>query len=94
MKLSKDEHEKILKAIADVGELNENLMNDIQRLRDDFSDREKDGGEFEEKYNELKKRYIDRFFTNPEEVKEETEKDVKRDGTVQTFDELFEKKEG
>lgn len=94
MKLSKDEHEKILKVIAEVGELNENLMNDIQRLRDDFSGREKGGGEFEEKYNELKKRYIDRFFTDPEEVKEETEKDVKRDGTVQTFDELFEKREG
>lgn len=44
--------------------------------------------------DEWKQRYADRFFggreTTPEEVKESQARDIKRDGTPQSFRELFE----
>ena len=65
-------------------------------------DREVEGDEetWKEKYDAMKKKYVDRFFGTTEvkeeveEVEEETEEDVKRDGKKQTFDELLEKVEG
>lgn len=56
--------------------------------------------EWEKKYYDLKKEYVDRFFgtdkvkENVTEVLRETEEDVKRDGTEQTIEELFERREG
>lgn len=41
-----------------------------------------------------KKKFHDTFFSGAAEVKEEVKADVKRDGTVQTFAQLFERKEG
>lgn len=41
-----------------------------------------------------KKKFHDTFFSGAAEVKEEVKTDVKRDGTVQTFAQLFERKEG
>ena len=41
-----------------------------------------------------KKKFHDTFFSGASEVKEEGKADVKRDGTVQTFAQLFERKEG
>nr|DAX62092.1 MAG TPA: hypothetical protein [Caudoviricetes sp.] len=41
-----------------------------------------------------KKKFHDTFFSSASEVKEEVKADVKRDGTVQTFAQLFERKEG
>lgn len=45
-------------------------------------------------YENLRSKYIERFFSSPEEVKEEQTEDVKRDGEKQTFEQLFERKEG
>lgn len=41
-----------------------------------------------------KKKFHETFFSGATEVKEEVKDDVKRDGTVQTFAQLFERKEG
>lgn len=52
------------------------------------------------KYEEMKKRYLDRFFGTDEieddyfETMRKTREDVKRDGEPQTFDELLERVEG
>lgn len=50
------------------------------------------------KYEEMRGRYIDRFFGGQEkeveDIMQETENDVKRDGMPQTFDELLERTEG
>lgn len=58
--------------------------------------------------DEIRNRYIDRWlngdekafdverekFTNGDEIKKEQREDVKRDGKKQTFEELFEEREG
>lgn len=76
---------------------------DISEGDDDYEFVEKtreDGDGWKEKYNRLRKQYTDRFFGNSdvkedfEEIMEETVEDVKRDGTVQTIDELLERVEG
>lgn len=58
-----------------------------------------EGGEdYKTKYEDMKQKYLDRFFggvgNEVEDVMEEQEKDVQRDGEEQTFDSLFEKREG
>lgn len=115
---------KILRRIMETGDLTEDMEKDIQRLRDDFDEREGmlkkfgevyDGEDKDEydyspktimegtddykvKYEDMKQKYLDRFFgglqPEVEEVKEETKEDVIRDGSEQTFDTLFEKREG
>lgn len=57
--------------------------------------REDDKEDYRSKYEELRKNYIDRFFGKAkDEIMEETKEDVKRDGEFQTYEELFERREG
>lgn len=117
----------LLARIMDSGGMSEAMEKDVQRLKDDFDEREgmlrrygevydgedKDEYEYEERerrddaaekdwesrYNDLKDRYTKRFFSNPDVTTPDTvvleaEEDVKRDGTVQTFDELLKRVEG
>lgn len=135
--LSRRGMDKILRRIMETGGLTDDMEKDIQRLKDDFDEREgilkrygevydgEDRDEYEYsgrdsesvytpreedkieedwrgRYEEMKRRYIDRFFggrdlKDTEEYKEimkETEEDVRRDGEKQTFDELLERTEG
>lgn len=133
--LTKTGLNKILRRIMETGGLTPDMEEDIQRLRDDFDEREgilkkygetydgedvdeyeytgrdtndiytpkeeeKDAKEWRTKYEEMKARYLDRFFGGVdndkdfEETMNETREDVKRDGEPQTFDELLERVEG
>lgn len=127
--LTKTGMNKILRRIMETGGLTPDMEEDIQRLRDDFDEREsilkkygetydgEDADEYEytgrdtediytpkeewrTKYEEMKARYLDRFFgvvdidKNFEEILNETREDVERDGEPQTFDELLERVEG
>lgn len=133
--LTKTGMSKILRRIMETGGLTPDMEEDIQRLRDDFDEREgilkkygetydgedmdeyeytgrdtdeiytpkeeeKDAKDWRTKYEELKARYLDRFFggvdndKNFEETMDETREDVERDGEPQTFDELLERVEG
>lgn len=67
-----------------------------------YTPREEDklADEWRIKYEEMKKRYLDRFFGTDEieddyfETMRKTREDVKRDGEPQSFDELLERVEG
>jgi hypothetical protein len=114
------------------GGMTEDMERDVERLKDDFDEREgilkrygetydgEDQDEYEyserddvniytpreeekdwkKEYDDLKARYMDRFFGTSEvkedfnDTIEETEEDVKRDGEAQSFDELLERTEG
>lgn len=117
MALTKKEHEDLLREIAETGGDTANMLELMQKLRDDFDEREgelrrygeerdkerpeeaekederirresreddkEDRGERRDplskdvvsraEYDELKRKYIDRFFSTPEEVKRDTE---------------------
>lgn len=133
--LTKTGMNKILRRIMETGGLTPDMEVDIQRLRDDFDEREsilkkygetydgegideyeytgrdtdeiytpkeeeKDAKEWRTKYEEMKARYLDRFFGGVnndkkfEETMNETRENVERDGEPQTFDELLERVEG
>lgn len=133
--LTRSGMDKILRRIMETGGMTEDMERDVQRLRDDFDEREgilrrygetydgedrdeydytdrdsinvytpreeeKDYDDWRSRYEELKRRYLDRFFGGRDEAEEyretmeETEEDVKRDGEPQTFDELLERVEG
>lgn len=134
---SKEEHENLLKEIAATGGDTDSMLELLQKLRDDFDEREgelrryneaadkskPDTENAEEKivdeskednvddkglrrdpirddvvsrseYDELKRKYIERFFSDPEQAKRDQEEDIKDDGKDLSFDNLFKKKEG
>lgn len=70
--------------------------------KDIYTPREeaKDYEDWRGRYEEMRQRYLDRFFGGRDEGEEyreimrETEGDVRRDGEPQTFDELLERTEG
>lgn len=118
--LTKTGANKILSRIWETGGLTQDMEEDLQRLRDDFDEREGmlrkfgevyDGedkdeydylpnttpasdNDWEGKYNEMKQRYITRFFGGDESKIErdrtisEQKEDVKIDSTPQSWDDL------
>lgn len=130
--LTRSGMEKILRRIMESGGMTEDMEQDIERLKDDFDEREgilkrygetydgEDRDEYDyserddiniytpkeeekdwkQEYDNLKERYMNRFFGTSDvkeefdDTMEETKEDVKRDGTVQSFDELLERVEG
>ena len=140
--LTKTGMDKILRRIMESDGLTEDMEKDVQKLRDEFDEREGvlrkygkvyDGEDMDEydweesreirndndddvevftpceeekieywkgRYEEMRKKYIDRFFGGDdirrdfEETMDETEDDVRRDGEPQTFEELLERTEG
>lgn len=63
-----------------------------------FTPREEEK-DWKQEYENLSRRYINRFMGGDvaridEEIKNDTEEDVIRDGEKQTFEELFERREG
>lgn len=136
--MTKEEHENLLREIAETGGDTANMLELMQKLRDDFDEREgmlrkydeerdkerpegaeeegehireeseednvEDNGERRNPlpedmvpradYEDLRRKYIERFFSSPEEAKEDQEEDVKRDGEEQSFESLFKEREG
>lgn len=127
--LSKEEHEGLLRRIAESGGATPDMLDEIQKLRDDYDEREgmlrresetydgednpgeevesrgesavdaedvsrETNDDWREKYEDIRRKYIERFFTTPEEVKEEQTEDVKEDGENVSYETLFKRKEG
>lgn len=81
------------------------LLENVTDTISDYETKVVDTGDWENKYNELdqswRKRYAERFMssedaeheTEPEEVKEKQEDDVKKDGEDLSFESLFERAE-
>lgn len=130
--LTRSGMEKILRRIMESGGMTEDMERDVERLKDDFDEREgilkrygetydgEDRDEYDyserddtnvyttkeeekdwkQEYDNLKERYMNRFFGTSDvkdefdDTMENTKEDVKRDGTVQSFDELLERTEG
>lgn len=110
-RLTKEEHDEILRGILGDGDLTPEMEDFMDRLRKDFDESlvidEKEANEdvenkgdkevdYKEKYETLKERYKERFFTAPEEVKKEQEEDVKDDSESdkKEYKELFKEREG
>lgn len=107
MALSKQEHEDLLRAIADTSGDTAATIDLIEKLRTDFDERGEvtpqeeifdttDGLKWRDKFADLNKKYIDRFFTTAVEVKVDQAEDVKKDteSGETTFDDLFKEREG
>ena len=105
-RLTKEEHDEILRGILGDGDLTPEMEDFMDRLRKDFDeslvvdeDVENKGDkevDYKEKYETLKERYKERFFTSPEEVKKEQEEDVNDDSESdkKKYKELFKEREG
>ena len=96
-----DEREGILKRYGETYDGEDRDEYDYSE-RDDINiytpkEEEKD---WKQEYDNLKERYMNRFFGTSDvkdefdDTMEETKEDVKRDGTIQSFDELLERTEG
>lgn len=86
--------EEILKRIIGDRDLTDDMLEDVKKLKDSYDEQQGMSDYWKAKYDDLRGRYIERFFTSPEQIKEDTEDDVKKDGEVKSFDELFDDREG
>ena len=86
--------DEILKRIIGDRDLTDEMLEDVKKLKDSYDEQKGMAEYWKAKYDELRGKYIDRFFTTPEEVKEDTREDVEKDGEVLTFEELFDEREG
>ncbi len=86
--------DEILKRLIGDRDLTDDMLEDIKKLKDSWDEQRGEAESWKAKYDELRGKYIDRFFTSPEDVKRDTEEDVKGDGEIKTFEELFEDREG
>lgn len=137
MAYTREEYENLLKEIANSGGDTPAMMELLQKLRDDYDEREgllkrygeegdkraPEGSEEErdkirkeseedniedkgerriayddyvprEDYEELRKKYIERFFTSPDKAKRMQKENVMDDGKKRSFEELFKEREG
>lgn len=116
---------KIIERIADSGGLDDDMLGDLKKLKDELDEREgmlkKYGESYDEENwrdraeaaererDEIRRKYRDRFLygedkkaeeveddkqTSREEIKREQKEGIRRDGKKQTFEELFEEREG
>ena len=90
------DNEEVMELLASVQDAFNNLsMSDPPRWADaDVMD--SDGVRWSEKYDNMRRRYRDRFFSTPEEAKEDQAEDIEKDdsATEETFEALFETREG
>lgn len=74
------------------------FIEDASDTYDELMSRSEGQEDWKTKYEENDKawreKYRERFFSTPEEVKEEQEENVKDDGEKRTYEELFEEREG
>ena len=99
-----EEVKELLKPLLEgilTGELPENAEDILQTIISDYEKNGKedsDSSEWQEKYNNLKEKYINRFFNGEETPQEE---DVEKDGEIEeeevediTIDDLLTEKKG
>lgn len=106
--MTKEEFKVKLDRIGEISGDNEEVLELLQLIssdRDELEAREvynqsdvfdSDGVRWSEKYDNIRRRYRERFFSNPEEVKRNQKEDVEKDeeSMQMTFDDLFDKREG
>lgn len=88
-----------LKRVQDDFDEREGMLKELGEGRDRFSDddvMDKDGVKWSVKYDDMRRRYRDRFFTSGEEVKESQNEDIAEDTERPdlSYEALFEGREG
>ena len=105
---SEEEYNEHLKKISDKMGDDDEALNLLEPLKDDFNERMKqkhysesdvkdeDGTMWKDKFIEMKQKYKDRFFSSAPVAKEEQEEDVEKDdnGGNVSFEQLFKAREG
>lgn len=96
-----DDMLEALKRLQDDFDEREGMLRELGESRDketytndDVFD--KDGVKWSEKYDDMRRRYRDRFFTTGTAVIEEQDEDIEKDSdsTKMSYDDLFEDREG
>lgn len=104
---TKDEFTERIKRVSELTGDNEDVMNILKDIQDStlslyekeeivVDDKDNDGVTWHEKYDDMVRRYRNRFFTNEEEIKENQIADINKDNESDKteFDELFKTREG
>lgn len=100
--LNRDEFVSILTSVSEKLGDSEEVMDSLKKIQEDYDERIKneteaydaDGVSYKEKYDNVQRRYRERFFTSGEKVKEDQYEDIKKDSSKLTFESLFENREG
>lgn len=106
--IERERYVDMLKALSEKLNDNEESMNMLKEMQEDYDEREvgkidesfikdTDGITWKEKYEDMRAKYRDRFFSPPveavENVSEMVEPDIDEPKTDLTFDDLFAQRE-
>lgn len=104
MALTKEQRKAIFMKISELSGDNEEIMTQLSDLQKDDEERDtsspqysvddvqdKDGVKWQQKYNDMKTKYRERFFSPSEPEKKEPEEKEEKPANDITFDDLFEK---
>ena len=106
--MTRDAFKAKLDRVGELSQENDEVMEilaEISTDRDEMEGREvyaqtdvfdSDGVRWSEKYNNMRRRYRERFFSSPEEAKVDQYEDIDKDdgSTSMTFESLFDDREG
>lgn len=106
--MTKDEFKAKLDRLGELAQENDEVMEilaEINSDRDEMEGREvytqtdvfdSDGVRWSEKYDNMRRRYRERFFSSPGETKDDQYEDIEKDddSTQMTFESLFDDREG
>lgn len=90
--MTKEEHDGILKKLSETGGFTADMLDEIQKLRDEYDEREgelnryregekerDDGEDWKKKYTDLEGKYKERFWRRDETPLEHAENDLAED---------------
>lgn len=106
--MTRDEFKSKLDRLGELSQENDEVMEilaEIKTDRDEMEGREvygqtdvfdSDGVRWSEKYDNMRRRYRERFFSSPVEAKDDQVDDIEKDddSTQMTFESLFDEREG
>ena len=106
--MTRDEFKARLDRLGELSQENDEVLEilaEINSDRDEMEGREvygqtdvfdSDGVRWSEKYDNMRRRYRERFFSSPAEAKEDQVEDIDKDddSTQMTFESLFDDREG
>lgn len=106
--MTRDEFKAKLDRLGELAQENDEVMEilaEINTDRDEMEGREvygqtdvfdSDGVRWSEKYDNMRRRYRERFFSSPGEAKDDQVDDIEKDddSTEMTFESLFDSREG
>lgn len=106
--MTREEFQNLMNRVSEAFVDDDDTMGELKRALDEYPEVVEEAAEvgdtvietgessidWRSKYDDLSRRYRERFFTTGEEIKADQREDIQNDGESVTFESLFQRREG